>query len=273
VPPFRHPEVICFRQGCHPNHKQLAFSLSFRLHCWHCIGHGEQPDCTWLDERELFCAANTLAWWPCQISKAGCWMARANENANAHGSRDLNRTFMAFKRAEASSPDWPPDKKRNPGTAAGRLAGDILPWRRPPRPPFVAWGQVNPGSTILGFRIIPSSVTRCVQSWFEDHPQHFLGYVATPLQSMLAVHEHFRFDNGDQSGFLAQCGIASQCLCVCLDATPAGNTIADGNHRAPTWQNGHPFERIQPDGRAIRPDLPLFSHRDGLPCPWRQCQL
>ncbi len=37
-------------------------------------------------------------------------MARANENAKAQGSLDLNLTFMAFKRAEASSPDWPPDK-------------------------------------------------------------------------------------------------------------------------------------------------------------------
>ena len=30
-------------------------------------------------------------------------MARAKENANAQGSRDLNLTFIAFKRAEASS--------------------------------------------------------------------------------------------------------------------------------------------------------------------------
>jgi hypothetical protein len=38
---------------------------------------------------------------------AGCWTARANENANAQGSRDLNLTFMASNRAEANSPDWP----------------------------------------------------------------------------------------------------------------------------------------------------------------------
>ena len=46
-------------------------------------------------------------------------MARANENASAQGARDLNLTFMAFKRAEASSLDWPPDKNVIPGTAAG----------------------------------------------------------------------------------------------------------------------------------------------------------
>jgi molybdenum cofactor cytidylyltransferase len=45
-------------------------------------------------------------------------MARENENANAQGSRDLNLTFMAFKRAEASSAGWPPDKNAIPGTAA-----------------------------------------------------------------------------------------------------------------------------------------------------------
>src|ERR1019366_8841215 len=32
---------------------------------------------------------------------------------------DLNLTFMAFKRAEASSLGWPPDKNAIPGTAAG----------------------------------------------------------------------------------------------------------------------------------------------------------
>jgi len=36
--------------------------------------------------------------------------ANANANANANGNRDLNRSFMAFKRADASSVDWPPDK-------------------------------------------------------------------------------------------------------------------------------------------------------------------
>jgi hypothetical protein len=32
-------------------------------------------------------------------------MARENENDSAHGRCDLKRAFMAFKRAEASSPD------------------------------------------------------------------------------------------------------------------------------------------------------------------------
>ena len=46
-------------------------------------------------------------------------MARANENANAHGSRALNFTFIAFKRAEANSAGWPPYRNAIAGTAAG----------------------------------------------------------------------------------------------------------------------------------------------------------
>jgi hypothetical protein len=39
----------------------------------------------------------TLAGFPSQMSKAGCWMARENEKDNGQGSRDLNLAFMAFK--------------------------------------------------------------------------------------------------------------------------------------------------------------------------------
>jgi hypothetical protein len=46
-------------------------------------------------------------------------MARANENANAQGSRDLNLTFISFNRAVANSAGWPPDRNAIAGTAAG----------------------------------------------------------------------------------------------------------------------------------------------------------
>src|SRR5664279_4377719 len=99
---------------------------------------------------------------PFQISKAGCWIARAKENANAQGRRDLNLTFMAFKRAEASSLGWPPDKKAIPGTAAGTARKRHLTVASATASTASCLGQVNPGSTMLGFRIIPSSVTPCV---------------------------------------------------------------------------------------------------------------
>ena len=89
-------------------------------------------------------------------------MARENENASAQGSRDLNRTFMAFKRAEASSPDWPPDKNAIPGTAAGTTRNRHLTVASATTSTPSCTGQIGPGSTMLGFRIMPSSITRCV---------------------------------------------------------------------------------------------------------------
>ena len=50
---------------------------------------------------------------------------------------------------------------------------------------------------------------------------------------MLAVHQHFRLDDGDQSGFLAQCGVPGQSLRIGLDASSAGNSSAEGDHRPP----------------------------------------
>ena len=72
----------------------------------------------------------------------------------------------------------------------------------------------------------------------EDGAQDFLGHLGAPLQGVLAVHEHFRLDDGDQSGFLAQRGVARQRLRVGLDAAPAGNAVAHGNHRAPLGKTG-----------------------------------
>ena len=125
----------------------------------HRIRRGAPPGCTWLDDARACCAARTRASSPCQISRAGCWMARPNENASAQGSRDRNRTFMAFKRAEASSPDWPPDKNAIPGTAAGTTRKRHLTVASATSSTVSCSGQVDPGSTMLGLRIIPSSVT------------------------------------------------------------------------------------------------------------------
>jgi len=117
------------------------------------------------------------------ISSAGCWMARANENASAQGNCDWKRTFMAFKRAEASSQDWPPirTQPRNGGGHGAQQAPhrgignlvhvlhfvllavgqphSILLFADGNFFHFFPLGQVNPGRTILGFRMIPSSIT------------------------------------------------------------------------------------------------------------------
>ena len=85
------------------------------------IRHAARPGCTWLDEAAL--AAPPTRGPPCLARSpkpvAG-WRGQTKTPApRAVALRVLNRTFMAFKRAEASSPDWPPDKNAIPGTAAG----------------------------------------------------------------------------------------------------------------------------------------------------------
>ena len=48
-------------------------------------------------------------------------MAREKEKVKSQGIFDRHRTFMAFKRAEASSALWPPERKATPGTAPGTV--------------------------------------------------------------------------------------------------------------------------------------------------------
>src|ERR1019366_6422412 len=102
------------------------------------------------------CAAKTLLSCPLQISKAGCGMARENENATAHGSRDSNLIFIAFKRAEANSAGWPPDKNAIAGTAAGTARKKQFTVASATSSTVSCLVQANPGSTMFGLRIIPS---------------------------------------------------------------------------------------------------------------------
>jgi len=67
---------------------------------------------------------------------------------------------MAFKRADASSADWPLIKNacRERGGNSSQEASD----RDVSRFVYPAClGLVDPESTMLGFRSIPSSITRC----------------------------------------------------------------------------------------------------------------
>ncbi len=106
---------------------------------------------------------------PGQIVRAGCWIARANENASAQGSRTSggrNRTFMAFNRAVADALDWPPVRNIMPGTAAGTTRSRLL---------HRSVGRVR--------------LPRAIQTWQHHarpkrHPlqQHLLGHIAAPRQ-------------------------------------------------------------------------------------------
>ena len=82
-----------------------------------------------------------------QMSSAGCWMARENENVTAHGNRDLKRTFMAFKRAEASSLGLAARQECNARNRSGhgtqenchRRIGHFID-------SFPAWGRSSPAA-------------------------------------------------------------------------------------------------------------------------------
>ena len=65
---------------------------------------------------------------------------------------------------------------------------------------------------MLGFSSKPFQRHPLGVQMVEHRSQYVLRYLAAPLQGMLAGHQDFRLDDGNQSGFLAQCGIASQRL-------------------------------------------------------------
>ena len=107
----------------------------------------------------------------------------------------------------------------------------------------------------------------------ENRVQDLLCNFAAALQAMLAIHEHFRLDDGNQSGFLAQRGIASQRLSVGLDATPAGYIIADTNHHAPLGKTGSHLRVFHQTVAQSIQTLGYLFLRNDLPCPWHQCRL
>jgi len=72
----------------------------------------------------------------------------------------------------------------------------------------------------------------------ENRSQYFLRQLATPFHGMFAAHEHFRLNDWNQPGFLTQCGVTSQCVCVGLNATPTGNPITHGNYGTPLGKSG-----------------------------------
>ncbi len=74
---------------------------------------------------------------------------------------------------------------------------------------------------------------------------------------MLAVHEHFGLYDGYQSGFLTQGGIAGQRVRIGLDTTPAGNDIADGNHRAPLGKTG---AHLREFSQAVAQSIQAFGY-------------
>ena len=83
--------------------------------------------------------------------------------------------------------------------------------------------QRSPGSTILGFRSIPSGVTPCIDRSAKTALRTSSVKLPAAVDRMIALHEHFRPDDRHEHCFLAQGGVAGQSLRVRFNATPAGN--------------------------------------------------
>ena len=71
----------------------------------------------------------------------------------------LNLVFIAFRRSEASTPLCPPDRNEIPGSATGTTRRKTPTVASATSSAVGCFGQVNPGSTMFGLRIIPSSAT------------------------------------------------------------------------------------------------------------------
>src|SRR5664279_821543 len=74
---------------------------------------------------------------------------------------------------------------------------------------------------------------------------------------MLTIHEHFRFNDGDDTCFLAERRIASQSMCVGMNATPTGNTVPDGDDSAPF---GKPGAHANVFSQAVAQSIQAFGH-------------
>jgi hypothetical protein len=88
---------------------------------------------------------------------------------------------------------------------------------------------------MFGFSTMPSKATRA--AW----------------QSVGSVHEHFRLDDGHDSGFLAQCRVTSQSSGIGVDRIAARNCGSDIDHGAPFGESCTQFVILgQPLAQSVQ---------------------
>src|ERR1017187_807438 len=74
---------------------------------------------------------------------------------------------------------------------------------------------------------------------------------------MLTIHEYFRLNDGDETCLLAQRRIASQSMCIGMNATPTGNTVSDGDDCAPF---GKPGAHANIFSKSVAQSIQPFGH-------------
>src|SRR5665648_293210 len=134
---------------------------------------------------------------------AGSRRARPNEKDNSHGNFDLYMTFIAFKRVDAISADWPPDRKVIPGTAAGTARKRHFTVASATLSATSCFEQVNPGNYHVRFQNHTLQHHSLCVKLIKNHSQDLLSYLEASLHGMTAVHENFRLNDWNQTCFLA----------------------------------------------------------------------
>ncbi len=203
----------------------------------HRIRHGARPGCTWRDDQSLLRRRDVGLLASPDLQGRLLDGARKREHQRPGQSR-LGPDIHGVQAGRGQFAGLAARQERDPRNGGrdgsqetshrgvGHLVHRLL------------LGQVNPGSTMLGFRIMPSSTTRCVQSWSKTARRTSSVTSRHRSSVCVAVHQHLRLDDRDESGFLAQRRVAGQRLRVGLDAAPAGHAVAHGDHRAPLGKAG-----------------------------------
>ena len=175
---------------------------------------------------------------------------------------------MALRRAEASSPDCPPERNATPGTAAGTARSRHSTVASAICIDILLRGTSRSRQDHVGFQDQSFQSYPLRVEFAEEGTQHPLRHFATRVQCVRAFHEHLRFDDRDQPGFLAERRIPRQRVSVGLDAPLAGKAIADGKHRPP-FGEARAHLRILDETRA----QPVEALRDLLSrkCRHRLC--
>ena len=103
------------------------------------------------------CPASILV--PNQALRHDVWRARPSEKVSVQGLGASLYWLMAFRLTEASSSDWPPERKTTPGMAGGTVLERAVTVAFPTSAGVALTPEDWPGVTMLGLRRVPSRYT------------------------------------------------------------------------------------------------------------------
>ena len=140
---------------------------------------------------------------------AGSCSARAYENERIHGLAPAI-AFIALRFAVASSGLCPPDRKLIVGTAAGTVRRSTRSVASATCSGVALAAFLLPGSTMLGFSTMPSSLTLWRASASNTAPQHRLADFVAAVDVVRPVDQHLRLDDRHDALLLADRRVARE---------------------------------------------------------------